>query len=157
MSENLLRRLGRHFLDVDATSGTGHEHRPFRRTIDDDADVGFAGDVSRGGNENFLDGKTLDRELEDLGGDCLRLLGCLRQLYSARLATATGVNLGLDDDGRSKFAGDLFRLLRRRCNLTGRDRDAVLPEDFLCLVLVDVHSCSESVRYTRIVKWKNTC
>ena len=42
---DLLRRLGRDLLDVDAARGTHHEHRALRLAVHDQADVGLAGDV----------------------------------------------------------------------------------------------------------------
>jgi hypothetical protein len=62
------------------------------------------------------------------------------------------VNLRLYDDRAAEFAGDRFGLLGGGGNLARWNGDAALPKDFLCLVLVDIHLCSERVRARDVSK-----
>ena len=150
MTQDFFGSLGRDFFDVDPTGRTRHENSSFRRAIDDDADVCLARNLRRGGDENFLNGQAFDRKLEDLGSDRFRLLRSFCELDPARFAAPTGVDLRLDDDRRVELPRDFLCLFRRRRNLSGRNRNAVLAENLLRLVLVDVHSFSKCVRCTRI-------
>src|SRR2546427_505657 len=53
---NLLGRLRGDFLDVDASRGTHHQHRPLRCAVDDDADVALRGDFGGGRSEEHTSG-----------------------------------------------------------------------------------------------------
>ena len=59
--EDLLRGAGRHFFNLDAALGTGHEHREPEGAIQDHAEVDFAGDVGRFLNEHLGDLLSLGR------------------------------------------------------------------------------------------------
>src|SRR6185503_2513188 len=123
-----------------------HEHRLLRRAVEDDADVRLAGDVGGGCHEHFLHGEILDLQLQDLRGELLRLGGSLRELDAARLAAAAGVHLRFHHDGAAILRRDLLRLFGRRRDVARRNRYAFLAEQFLCLILVNVHGfSSESV------------
>ena len=104
--EDLLRRLGRDFLDFDAALRRSHERHAPSVAIDDRAEVQLAPDV-----EALLDvqpphllplGACLVRD-ELHPEDLLRELACFRgaafgDLHAAALAAAPGVDLRLDDD-----------------------------------------------------------
>ena len=86
-----------------------------------------------------------ERLAEDLVGRFRRSLDALDDLHTARLATTTCMNLGLDDD--DLVAGLVDELLGRRASrLLGRHagdalrhRNAVLPIELFRLILVNVH------------------
>jgi hypothetical protein len=77
---------------------------------------------------------------EDLAGELLDLVERAGELDPAALATAARVNLRLDDPDRAAeplrgLAG--FEDAERR--IPARHRHAELAQDFLALVLVDLH------------------
>src|SRR5690606_4670781 len=69
------------------------------------------------------------------------------QLDPAALATAAGVDLGLDhpDLAAQRFGG-LDRIIDRETGDAPGHRDPVLAQDLLALVLVDFHRCSSIIR-----------
>ena len=70
----------------------------------------------------------------------LHLVDIVSELYPARLAPASGVDLGLDDDHRRRqILGDPRGFLGAECRVAVRHLDAELLQDLLALVLVDVH------------------
>ena len=118
------------------------------RAIDHQPEVQLAGDV-----EPLLDQQPRDllpgraglvgdeRHPEHLRGGLRRCLRPLDHLDAAALAAAAGVNLRLDDDRAA--AEPLGRRLRRRRvddHLARGDRHAVLREDCLRLILVNLHA-----------------
>src|SRR6185312_7996806 len=81
------------------------------------------------------------RLAEHRGGRGLDVLGRLAELDAAGLAAAAGVDLRLDDPLlAAERPGGFGRLVRRRGDLAGRHRDAVLREQFLGLVFVKIHA-----------------
>jgi hypothetical protein len=73
--------------------------------------------------------------LEELGG----LVRGLGELHPAALAPAPGVDLGLDHAPAAVLLGDAAGFGGVPCHPAVRSRDVELPEQFLGLVLVDVH------------------
>jgi hypothetical protein len=68
------------------------------------------------------------------------LVDGLGDLHAAALAAAAGVDLRLHDpDAAAQLLCDGHRFVGRHRRLAARRGDAVLPEDLLALVLVDVH------------------
>jgi len=85
---------------------------------------------------------------ERLAKDVIRSIGgcgdALHHLHAAGLASATCVNLRLDDDDiTAGFFDELCsrcgRLLGRHAGDTLRHRNSVLPVELFCLILVNVH------------------
>ncbi len=80
------------------------------------------------------------------------LLDGLGELDATALAAATGVNLRLDDDDRiaggEELLGGRVGLFQRGGHFTGGDGNAVLPQDLLGLILVDLHARSSAARVT---------
>ena len=82
----------------------------------------------------------LELHAQDLGGQFLDLLDRLGDLDATALATATGVNLGLHNPNRAaQFLGGFHRLLHRERRNATRHRHTKLTQDFLALVLVNLH------------------
>ena len=62
------------------------------------------------------------------------------EFHAAALAATSGVNLRLDDpEFAAQFLGGGDRLSRRRCDSTAQHGNPVRGEDFLCLILVNLH------------------
>ena len=78
---------------------------------------------------------------EDLVRIFANLVQRLCNLHAAALTATASVNLSLDDPYRAAqlFSG-LDRIVHREHGLAARDRDAELPQDFLSLVLVNLHA-----------------
>ncbi len=142
-----LRRLRRHFLDVHAAVGAGHEDRLLRGAIHEQTHVEFALD-----REPFLDqhpphaltGRAglVGDQLHAENSFCVDLDGVepLGHLHPAALAAAARVNLRLDNrHGAAEALGDLNGVLRRHRHLASRHRDAVLRQDRLGLIFVNLH------------------
>src|SRR6202034_3473704 len=74
----------------------------------------------------------------------LRLVRVAGELYAARLAAAADLDLGLDNHPglacRDELGRDLARLLRSGGHLALLDRNAMVSEELLSLVLKQVHS-----------------
>ncbi len=96
-------------------------------------------DLFRRCHQHFGHGQPLDLEAEDPVRRTTRFLRRIGQLDAAGLAAAAGVDLGLDHDATAQTRRDILRLLRGRRHRPRRDRDAMLAEYLLGLILVDVH------------------
>src|SRR3954471_21434853 len=69
------------------------------------------------------------------------LLRCTRQLHASRFTATAGMDLRLDDAcSTAEFDGRRFGLFRRCRNLSLGHGDTVALEDFLGLILVNIHS-----------------
>ena len=79
------------------------------------------------------------RHAEDLAGEFLRGAGILGELDAAALAAPAGVDLGLNHDPAAEFLGHLARFPGAKDDLTTGNRDTILPENLLGLVLVNFH------------------
>ncbi|ABA49494.1 hypothetical protein BURPS1710b_0976 [Burkholderia pseudomallei 1710b] len=142
------RRLFRDFLDVHAAFARRHHDDLLRHAIDHDADIQFLLDVRA-----FFDQQTVDLlafrarlvrlqlHAEDLVRVFAHLLERLRDLHAAALAAAARMNLGLDDPDRAaQLLRHLDGLVHRERRLAARYRDSEFPQDFLTLVLVNLHA-----------------
>ena len=101
---------------------------------------------------------SLDVESEDLSGSSLRLIGTLGDLDTARFATASGLDLCLDDDHRGTDCGSGFFGFRGggRRNAT-QHRNPMGLEDVSGLVLVQIHACLPAhLRWYRPDPWRRT-
>ena len=145
---NQLRRLFRDFFDVHAAFARSHHDDFLRDAIDHKADIQFLLDVSA-----FFDQQAVhllafraslvrdELHAEDLVRVFTNLFQRLCDLHAATLATATRVDLSLHDPYRAAelFSG-LDRVIHREDRLAARYRDAEFPQDFLTLVLVNLHA-----------------
>lgn len=140
--------LFRNFFDVHAAFARTHQNDLLRHAIDDEADVQLLLDVGA-----FFDQQTVDllafrtrlvrNELhaEDLVRVFTNLLDRLRDFHAAALAATTRVNLSLHDPHRAaQLFCHLDGLVNRERRLAARYRDSEFPQDFLTLVLVNLHA-----------------
>ncbi len=144
----------RHFLDFHAARRARHDHRSGDGAVHQDAQVKLALDV-----QAFLD----QQALHDAPGGAglrrhqlhaqhgLRQVGRFRrrfrQLHAACLAAASGVDLRLHHhDFRSQLLGHGARLFGRGDHFSPGSGHAESPENFLCLIFVDLHRPSISAR-----------
>ncbi len=88
-----------------------------------------------------MHGVALDVHAEDRLGLRGRLVGVAGELHAAGLAPAAGLHLGLDDDLRAEPRGDLPGFLGSGRDAARQDRHAMRGEQFLRLVLHQVHGC----------------
>ena len=80
---------------------------------------------------------------EDLAGERAHFVDRARELDAAALAAATGVDLRLHDPDRSaQLPRGLHRFVDGKRRDAARHRNAELAEQFLALVLVDLHLVS---------------
>jgi hypothetical protein len=85
---------------------------------------------------------------KDLPRGGLGLLGAIYHLYAAGLATAAREDLGLDGYGSTELLRRLPRLLRRLGDDAFERLDAVFPQQFLTLILVEIQALdSREARY----------
>jgi hypothetical protein len=112
--------------------------------VQQEGQVVLGGDVDRLGDEHRVHGVALDVHAQDLAGLVVGLVRAVGQLDAAGLPAAAGLHLGLDHDQRMALGGELgrghARLLRRPGHLAGLHGDAVLGEQFLRLILKQVHA-----------------
>ena len=144
--QDLLGRLGRHFLDVHSPGGARDAHRAAGRAVDDEADVELPGD-----RDPFLDQEPAHEPalgpglLRHQGGAEDRVRGGphLRfgpgEAHPAGLSPAAGVDLGLHHHREAEFRGGGNRFVHAVRDLAAWDGDAVLGKEPLRLVLVKVH------------------
>ena len=155
LGEDQFWRLGRHLLDIHATSGASDEHRRPRMAVDEDRTVELAIDLAAALHEHLPDdlplGAGLDRDqrlVEQSLGDPGSVVGALCQLHPPllrtdhhSLAAAAGVDLGLDGAHRGAE--------RRECSggflggpshAASQHRHAGRPQQILRLVFVNLHA-----------------
>ncbi len=149
---DLLRVLGGDLLDVHAALARGDHDDPLAHAVDHQPEVDLAIDPRRALDQHALDQLTpfaglVGHELvaDHLVGDPADLLDRIHELHPARLAPPAGVHLGLHDPAvAADVLGHARRGLARVRDLAGRDRHPVGREQFLGLVLVDVHRSPRS-------------
>ncbi|EAU64946.1 conserved hypothetical protein [Stigmatella aurantiaca DW4/3-1] len=147
LAEDLLRVLGGHFLDLHAALAGGHEGDARGGAVQRHAQVQLLADGEPLLDVDLVDRLPLGAGLDGLQlhaqhrlGELLRLGGALGQLDAAALAAAARVDLRLHHDHRrGQLLGRGFRLIGREREDAPGSGDAVLPEEFLALVLVDLH------------------
>ena len=136
-------------LDLDAALGGGDAEVVAVGPVDQEGEVVLLGDVGRGRDQHAVDGEALDVHAEDLArlrDGVLRVLG---QLHATGLAAAAGLDLGLDHDPAALRLGGCLGLLGRGDHGAHRDRDVVLGEELLRLVLHQIHVRPTPVRPVR--------
>jgi hypothetical protein len=111
--EDLLRRAGGDGLDLHPSLGRCHHDDAGHRAVDDHPEVELPLDRTRLLHQDPLHFLPLRPRLvrhqihpDDLLRELPRLLRRFGQLDAAALPTASRMNLGLDDDGRSELLGD---------------------------------------------------
>jgi hypothetical protein len=113
-------------------------------TVEREAGVVLLGDVGGDLDPDDLDDVALDVEPEDVAGVLAGLVGVVGQLHAARLAAATDLHLGLDDDRVADAVGDrdgvvdVCRFAALSVGTVGHG-NAVLRKELLALILEQVH------------------
>ena len=139
--------LGRHLLDLDPALGRGHEGDARGGAVEHGTEIELAGDVAAVLDVDALDDPALRPGLvgdqghaQHVVGELAHLLDRAGELDAAALAAAAGMDLRLDHPDRpAQRPGGLLGLLGRVGDLPAQHGDAVLLEQRLGLVLVDVH------------------
>ena len=129
-------------LDLDPALGRHHGQVLLGRPVEGEAGVVLLGDVGGVLDPQAPDHVALDVEAEDVAGVEANLVGVGGQLDSPRLASASDLDLGLDDDRVAGRVGRGHRLLHGVGDAPGRYRDAVSGEVLLALVLEQIHARS---------------
>src|SRR4051794_15157864 len=139
-----LGAVGRDFLDVDAALFGEHEQSLLLTPVERDREVVLALDVGRLLDPELADDVPVDVQPEDRLRVLRGLVGRLGELDPAGLSAAAGEDLRLDDD----LAADL---LGGGASLFGSCRDTPFGygdpealEQFLSLMLVEVHRRGDS-------------
>jgi hypothetical protein len=85
----------------------------------------------------------LELHAQDLAGQALDIVDALGHFHAAALAAATRMDLRLDHPHRAaKLLGGFHRLLHREGRNAARHRHTKIAQDFLALVLVNLHEVS---------------
>ena len=156
--DNLPRGARRHFLDVHAAFGAGHDHRARHRPVQQHGQVIFLLDGRGAVHEQAVDAPALGAGLaghqhiaEHGAGLLINGLGVRAEVDAALEAVLEGafapsarVDLGLDDHprvarGEERF-GDGFGLVGRQAGFPARDGHALLGQELLGLEFVQVHA-----------------
>ena len=145
--DDLVRRVVRHLLDVHAAFGGGDEGDARGFAVDQDREIEF----TRNGRA-FLDIEALhllafgsglvrdQRHAEHALGLRLHVVDGLHHLDAAALAAATSVDLRLHDPhGAAQRFRCLYCLVDGEGGMALAGDDAKAPEDFLGLILMNVH------------------
>ncbi|MNL10152.1 hypothetical protein D3C87_1309460 [compost metagenome] len=151
---DLFRAVRGHFLDVHAAFAGGHQGHLLRDTVHHQRHVQFLLDVSA-----FFDQQAVDLlafrtglvrhqlHAQDVGGVGLDVLDALGHLHAAALAAAACVDLCLDDPHRTaELLSRLQGFFNRESRDAARNRHIVFAQDFLALILMDIHACFLSGR-----------
>ena len=108
-----LGALLREGLNVHAAFARAHRQVAAVRSVQQDREVVFGGNVRAGRDHDLLDDVALDVEAEDRLGLLVGLVGGVGKLDTAGLATAAGLHLRLDDQQRRTVRQELARTLAR--------------------------------------------
>ena len=145
--KNFLGRVLGDVLDIHAALRRRHQRHALGGAIHHHADVKFFLDVGALFHQQALDQATFGAGLMGDEGHAENLLGIganfidrLGDLDTATLAAAAGVNLRLDHPhlAAQRFRR-LYRLIDGETRHTARGGDAVLAQDFLALIFMDIH------------------
>jgi len=164
---DFLGRRMRDFLDIHAAFGRDDEGDAAGRTIDEEREVEFLGDVGAVGDVEAVDllaGLTrLDRhqrvaehvggvraDLVEREGEANTALRIRAEFLELALAAAAGMDLRLHDEQRpGQLLRGFDRLFDGEGGVAGGDRRAELRQQFLGLIFVDVHG-ADPLRCSKI-------
>src|SRR4051812_2391532 len=136
-------------LDLDTALHAGDAEVAAVGPVDEEGEVVLVLDVRGGRDEHPVDGQALDVHAEDVAGARHGLLRGLGELDAAGLASAAGLDLGLDDHPSALALGGCGGVLRLLDDGADSDRHAVLGEELLRLVLHQVHGSDRPLRVDR--------
>ena len=139
--------MSRHFFDVHAAGGGRDERDVALVAVQDQAQVQLARDLRAFLDEHLVYRQAfrpglvrLEARPEHRGSGLARSLGRIDQLDAAALAAPAGVHLRFDDPLRAADASCRRLGLRgARRDVAGGHRNAVICEQLLGLILVQVH------------------
>ncbi|MBE1491598.1 hypothetical protein H4W31_007236 [Plantactinospora soyae] len=137
-----LRVLGRHLFDLDPALPGGQGEERALGPVEQQGDVVLVDDLAGLGDQHLVHGVALDVHAQDVGRDVTRRVRAVGQSDSAGLASAAGLHLGLDHYASADLGGGRVGLVRGAGDTVAADRYAVLGEEFLCLVLQQIHRAS---------------
>src|ERR1039457_5864968 len=141
-----LRATVRDLFDLHAALDRADRQEGAVGPVQQERQVVLGRDVDRLGDQHRVHGVALDVHAENLAGLGVGLVRALGQLHAAGLAAPAGLHLRLHHDQGvplgGELRGDLARFFGRVGDLAGLYRDAVLGEQFLRLILKQVHSYS---------------
>ena len=143
-----LGTLGGELLDLHPALVGGHGEEGAVGAVEQVGDVVLLLDVRARVDEHAVHRVALDVHAQDLLGVRAGVLGGLGDLDPAGLAAAADLHLRLDHGYAAEPRGDRSGLVGGRGDLAEADRDAVLPEQLLGLVLEQIHA---STSYLKIV------
>ena len=144
---DLLRGVDRDLFDIHPAFGRGDEGHASEVAIDDQREIKLPLDGDVLGHIDFSDRPALrpglrrdQRLAQHALGVAAQIFKALHQLDAAAFASAAGMDLRLQHPsaGLELARGD-HRLLRRGRNMTLRDRSAVIAQQRLRLIFVNVH------------------
>ena len=130
-----VRVLGCDLFDVDPAPGRDHGEVQLGGAVEREARVVLLGDVCRPLDPKAPDHVALDVHAQDVARVHSHLLGGIRELDAARLATPADLHLGLHHHGVAEPFGRVLGLVHGVGDLSGRYGDAVAREVLLALVL----------------------
>ncbi len=127
-------------LDLHPALDRGHRQEGAVRPIEQEGDVVLLGDLRGLGDQDLVHGVALDVHPEDVGSAGAGLILAVGELHAACLAAAAHLHLGLDHHRAADAAGGQARRIGRLADGAGDDRHAMLPEQVLGLVLIQIHA-----------------
>ena len=145
--EDFLGRVVRDFLDIHAAGRRCHDRDALGLAVDDEAQIQLALDARPGFHVDVIDRQAFRTGLvgHEPGAEhrlrvLLDLSRGLRELDAAGLAASAGMHLGLDDpEAAAELGCGGFGLGRRSRDLTLGNWNAVIGEQLLRLILVQIH------------------
>jgi hypothetical protein len=102
-------------------------------------------DLARSLHVELVHGEALDVHAEDRPGLLLGLLAVMRELDAARLAAPPDQDLRLDHARVPELLGGGDRFLDGLGGLAVGDRDAMLSEELLALILEQIHGGGQRI------------
>src|SRR5262249_40374188 len=144
--QNLFGSPGRHLLDVHTAGGRSHKDQRRRGAVEQYPQIKLLLDP-----QSFLDEQRMNRSAfrtrlgrdqihsDHLSRQVVNVFRRAREFDTAALAAPAGVDLRFDDHWQPQFFGGLLGLGDRTRNLPARDFDVETAQQFLTLILMNLH------------------
>ncbi|BCB76820.1 hypothetical protein Pflav_032300 [Phytohabitans flavus] len=137
-----VRCLGGDLFDVDTALGRGQGEEGAAGAVEEQRYVVLVDDLAGLGDQDLADGVSLDVHAQDRGRDLACRVRAVGQPDAAGLAPAAGPHLCLDHHTTAELGGGCPGLVWGGGDAAPADRYAVLGEEFLRLVLQQIHLAS---------------
>src|SRR5262245_38343959 len=144
--QNLFGGLGRDLLDVHAAGGRGHEDQLRDRAIEQHSQIELLFDFQTLFDEQRAHGAAFGTGLmrdqihsDHLFGQVVNVFHRAREFDAASLAAPASMDLRFDDHRQPQFLGGLLSLGDRTRDPAARDLDVETAQQFLTLILVNLH------------------